>query len=228
MVSEDQPIQEDREVQSFFVSSSAANIALYQAVEKLWKLDVLPFLNPKVTNRSKQDQYALDLLENRTVRVNVEGVQRYATPLLRIANSPKLNAPKEAVVSTLKRAERKLSKDPDRERIYNQEIRKLLEAGYVKKLGMEEVLKTSETWYIPHHLVEHNGKHRLVFNCSFEYQGQSLNKVLLPGPILGLTLLGVLLRFRQHSVAISGDIKAMFHQIRLLPEDRFLLHFLWR
>ncbi len=39
---------------------------------------------------------------------------------------------------------------------------------------------------------------------------------------------GVLLRFREHTVAISGDIKAMFHQIRLLPEDRSLLRFLWR
>lgn len=40
--------------------------------------------------------------------------------------------------------------------------------------------------------------------------------------------MGVLLRCRQHSVAISGDIKAMFHQVRLLVEDRPLFHFLWR
>nr|XP_055033861.1 uncharacterized protein LOC129422150 [Misgurnus anguillicaudatus] len=56
----------------------------------------------------------------------------------------------------------------------------------------------------------------------------SLNSQLLPGPQLGPSLLGVLLRFRQYPVAISGDIKSMFHQIRLLPEDRPLLRFLWR
>ncbi|XP_043967022.1 uncharacterized protein LOC122827949 [Gambusia affinis] len=77
-------------------------------------------------------------------------------------------------------------------------------------------------------MVEHNGKHRIVFNCSFEYQGQSLNDYLLPGPTLGPTLLGVLLRFRQHSIAISSDIKGMFHQVRLLSEDKPLLRFLWR
>nr|XP_061832460.1 uncharacterized protein LOC133616862 [Nerophis lumbriciformis] len=51
---------------------------------------------------------------------------------------------------------------------------------------------------------------------------------LLPGPTLGPSLIGVLLRFRQHAVAISGDIRAMFHQVRLLPEDQPLLRFVWR
>lgn len=56
----------------------------------------------------------------------------------------------------------------------------------------------------------------------------SLNEQLLPGPTLGPSLLGVLLRFRQHQVAISGDIRGMFHQIRLRPEDKPLLRFIWR
>ncbi|KAL0147387.1 hypothetical protein M9458_057314 [Cirrhinus mrigala] len=77
-------------------------------------------------------------------------------------------------------------------------------------------------------MVQHNGKNRIVFNCSFQYQGQNLNELLLPGPVLGPPLLDVLLRFREHSVAVSSDIKGMFHQVRLLPEDKPLLRFLWR
>ncbi len=96
------------------------------------------------------------------------------------------------------------------------------------KLTPEEVHTTNEAWYIPHHMITHNNKDRIVFDCSFTFQGQCLNKYLLPGPNLGPSLLGVLLRFRQHTVAISGDIKGMFHQIRLLPQDRPLLRFLWR
>lgn len=76
--------------------------------------------------------------------------------------------------------------------------------------------------------VSHNGKNPIMFNCFYQYRGRSLNESLLPGPTLGASLLGVLLRFHEHSVAISGDIKGMFHQVRLIPEDWSLLRFVWR
>lgn len=104
----------------------------------------------------------------------------------------------------------------------------MLEAGYVVPVDLSSV-SSPESWFIPHHVVtQHNGKHRLVFNCSYQHQGQCLNNCLLPGPVLGPSLLGALLRFRQHPVAVIGDIKAMFHQVHLLPEDTSLLRFLWR
>lgn len=77
-------------------------------------------------------------------------------------------------------------------------------------------------------MVSHNPKNSVVFNCSFSYKGENLNDLLLSGPNLGSTLLGVLLRFREHSVAISSDIEGIFHQVRLLPKDQPLLLFLWR
>ncbi|XP_019204872.1 uncharacterized protein LOC109196100 [Oreochromis niloticus] len=201
---------------------------LSKDVERLWQLDVLPFRNEKEVTRSKEDQQAIDILESRTVRVQVEGVHRYATPLLRRAGFPQVKAPEGAVMALLRANERRLRKDPSRAQTYNEEIKKLEKAGYVVKLTPEEVHGSTESWYIPHHLVHHNNKARLVFNCSFLYQQTALNDLLLPGPTLSPSLLGVLIRFRQHAVAISGDIKAMFHQVRLLPEDQPLLRFLWR
>lgn len=76
-------------------------------------------------------------------------------------------------------------------------------------------------------MVSHNNKNRVVFDCSFQSNGLSLNYSLLAGPTLGSSLLGVLLRFHEHAVAISADIRGMFHQIRLLPKDRPLLQFTW-
>lgn len=134
-------------------------------------------------------------------------------------------SPKKSVMPLLHQAERQLQKKPQLAKIYNTEVDKLVQAGYIAKLNDDQVCQSSESWYIPHHLVEHNDKHHIVFNCSFSYQGQVLNNQLLAGPTLGPCLISVLLRFRQHRVAISGDIKCMFHQVRLLPEDRPLLRF---
>lgn len=212
----------------YFTSLSTAPDDLYQHVERLWQLDVLPFRSEKLAIRSKQDQQAVDMLELRTTRVNVEGVLRYATPLIRAKGSPLLKATVDAVMPSLRSTERRLAKDSIKAQIYESEIQKLIDGGCVTRLNPDELDQTSESWFIPHHLVQHNGKHRLVFNCSFSFQGLSLNEQLLPGPILGPSLIGVILRFRQYPVAISGDIKAMFHQVRLLPEDQPLLRFAWR
>ncbi|XP_038071933.1 uncharacterized protein LOC119740637 [Patiria miniata] len=201
---------------------------LLQHVQMLWQADVLPYANDKEVTRSKQDQYALKMLESKTTRVSLDGVQRYATPLLRTKDGNRFQVTKDAVLPTLRRAEKRLQKHPQLAKKHNELITKLVDSGHVRVLPDDEAAMSDESWFIPHHTVHHNGKYRLVFNCSFQYNNQVLNEHLLPGPQLGASLIGVLLRFRQHAIAISGDIKAMFHQVRLLPEDRPLFRFLWR
>ncbi|KAJ7997224.1 hypothetical protein DPEC_G00226750 [Dallia pectoralis] len=201
---------------------------LLRNVEKLWQVDTLPFRNEKEVTRSKQDQEAISLLEAKTIRVDIDGVLRYATPLLRKKDMPRFQAPREAVIPSLRSTERRLAKDPEKAAAYRIEMEKLAQAGSIKKLGPDTPTQESESWYIPHHMVSHNGKNRIVFNCSYQFNNQNLNDSLLPEPPLGASLLGVLLRFREHAVGISGDIKGMFHQVQLLPEDRPLLRFLWR
>ncbi|KAK7939924.1 hypothetical protein WMY93_003250 [Mugilogobius chulae] len=189
-------------------------------------MDILPYRNEKLITRSKQDTVAIRLLEEKTVRVQIDGIQRYATPLL-WKGLPPLTATKEAVIGHLRGTESRLLKDPAKAASYNQEVRKLLDSGYIRKISSAEEQSIS-SWYIPHHMVHHNGKDRIVFNCSFTFQNNSLNEHLLPGPTLGSTLLGVLLRFREYPIAVSSDIKGMFHQVRLLPEDQPFLRFIWR
>lgn len=162
------------------------------------------------------------------MQIEVDGIKRYATPLLRRPGSSLLHRSKEAMLPWLRSTERKLAKDAQHIERYCQEINKLLEAGYVAKVNQYEAEAYTESWFLPHYMVSHNNKDRIVINCSLTSAGQSLNDLLLPGPTLGPSLLGVLLRFRQHAVAISGDVKTMFHQIRLLPSDRSVLRFLWR
>lgn len=179
--------------QCLFTTTMAPQVSeLLKHVEKLRPADVIPVKEGKVVTRSREDNYAIDLLELKTVRVEVGGINRYATPLLRRKSMPHLKATPDAVMPSLRGIERRLQKDPERAKIYCTEIEKLVKAGSVVKLSPPEVAQAYESWYIPHHLVSHNGKHRLVFNCSFKFQGQTLNKHLLPGPTLGASLLGAL------------------------------------
>lgn len=158
----------------------------------------------------------------------MDGVAHYATPLLCIKNGPPPKAPKEAVMARFRSTESKLVKNPEQAAAYIAKIHKLETSGYVHKLPPGNQDDDKEMWYIPHHMVQHNGKNRMVFDCSFQWKGQCLNALLLPGPTLSSSPLGVLLWIREHPAGISGDIKGMFHQVRLLPEDHPLLHFHWR
>ncbi|KAJ8348858.1 hypothetical protein SKAU_G00274470 [Synaphobranchus kaupii] len=135
------------------------------------------------TTRSRWDQEAIRLLESKTVSVEVEGVLRYATPLLWMKGMPQLQAPKEAVLTHLRGMEKRLTKDPECAEVYNSEILKMEQSGYAVKLNAETVDQSAESWFIPHHMVSHNGKNRVVY-CSFQFQGNNLNECLLPGPTL--------------------------------------------
>lgn len=81
-----------------YISSASPEAELFGQVESLWQLDTLPYRSEKVVSRSRQDAEAIHILEEKTIRINVNGVQQYTTPLLWKKSLPPLNAPKEAVM----------------------------------------------------------------------------------------------------------------------------------
>ena len=71
-------------------------------------------------------------------------------------------------------------------------------------------------WYL-HHLVINSHKAekvRRVCNAAAKYQGVALNDKLLSGPDLPQSLIGIIFRFREHQIALSADIEAIFFQVR--------------
>ena len=53
----------------------------------------------------------------------------------------------------------------------------------------------------------------MVFDCSAEFNGRSINKELLSGPDLTNQLVVVFIRFCQGQEAVIEDIESMFYQI---------------
>ncbi len=102
--------------------------------------------------------------------------------------------------------------------------------GYAEEVAPIDVKSDKKVWFIPHHGVYHPKKPRkirVVFDCSAEFEGQSLNQNLLQGPDLTNNLVGVLGRFRKEPVAVMCDIESMFCQVRVAKQHRDLLRFLW-
>ena len=202
---------------------------LHHMVERLWKLDSFSQTSEKEASRSRQDKRALSKLELDTDQEEVNGIPIYCTPLLWIGDDVKLHSEPKAVIPRLRSFERKCARDPRNAEAFEKELEKLVSAGQVRKLTSAEISQSQDRiWYIPYHVVWAHDKARLVFDCSFEYDGVSVNGNLQPGPTLCSSLLGVILRFRQYPVAVSADVRAMFHQIRLKPEDRAVFRFVWR
>ena len=132
----------------------------------------------------------------------------------------------QRIIGTKKR----LKNRPDLHREYSDFMDRMIKKGYAERIPEHELqTNPGKAWYLVHHGVYHKekGKLRVVFNCSLRYRGTSLNDKLLQGPDLANDLLGILLRFRQGLVAVTGDIEQMFYQVNVPREHANFLRFLW-
>lgn len=114
---------------------------------------------------------------------------------------------------------------------YHEKIQDYIKKGYVKKWSEKEVQSISENiWYLPHFGTSTPSKPKLRFilDAKAPYQGISLTNMLMKGPDLYNSLVGVLYKFRQGQYAAVGDIMEMFHMIRIRDEDKRFQCFLWR
>ena len=133
----------------------------------------------------------------------------------------------------LETTERRLSKNPENAEAYNKQMQEMEEMKFSRKLSETELAEyKGPVHYIAHHAVLRPDKKstplRIVFNSSSVYQGHKLNDYWLKGPDMLNSLFGVVLRFRQNQVAISGDISKMYHRILIPLHDQHVHRFLWR
>ena len=155
---------------------------------------------------------------------------KYEVPLPLKNNVKFLPNNKDYALKRLESLKKKLSNDENLNIEYKKFMKDMRERNFVEEVPPNELeCEQGEVWYLPHHGVRHKqkGKLRVVFDCSSKFHGISLNDCLMSGPDLTNNLLGVLIRFREGKIAISGDVEKMFYMVNLPEKDSNFLRFLW-
>jgi hypothetical protein len=177
---------------------------------------------------SLEDKRFNDILDTQ-IHKNENG--NWEAPLPFKTDNVNLPNNKEQCVKRLLSLKRKLLRNDTVKKEYTEFMKKIFDRGHASYIPKEQLQTTpNQVWYHPHFDVHHPKKPeqiRVVFDCSATFDNQSLNKLLLQGPDLMNSLIGVLLRFRKEYVAITCDIEQMFHSFYVIPEHSNFLRFLW-
>ena len=125
---------------------------------------------------------------------------------------------------------KRLQKQPNLLERYDSVIQDQLTQGILERVQDKPVAKE---FYIPHKAVVRDAaestKLLIVYDASARPDGNSpsLNECLEPGPPLQNRLWSVIVRNRFHPVALAGDLKQAFLQIRIRETDRDVMRFHW-
>ncbi|XP_074641220.1 uncharacterized protein LOC141898970 [Tubulanus polymorphus] len=147
---------------------------------------------------------------------------QYFAPLPWRLDHPELNTNLEACNSRIRQVMHRLKK-LDLVGEYVKVMRENIEKGYISELDEKDV----EGYFMPHFPVLRNSATtpvRIVFDASCG--SPSLNECLYEGPNMIRDLTELLLLFRTRKIALT-DIARAFLCIRLKPDDRKFVKFLW-
>lgn len=165
------------------------------------------------TGLSIEDKAFLQLMENGFKK---EDDGRWSAPLPFRQSRPVLPNNKAQALKRAKAFDLSLQRDPLKRQHVLEFMEKIFTHEHAEKAPQMPL--GQECWYLPMFGVYHPKKPssiRVVFDSSARYGGVSLNDVLMKGPDLSNSLQGILLRFRQNTVAITADVEQMFHNFSL-------------
>ncbi len=185
-----------------------------------------------VFKRTKDDnQVAPSIQDTSFMKIMDEGLRKdsnnsWVAPLP--FKNPRLPNNRPQALKRLTSLKRNLERKPVMREHFLSFMDKMFKNGHAELAP--PLSEREEQWYLPTFGVYHPKKPnqiRVVFDSSAQHNGVSLNDVLLTGPDLNNTLVGVLIRFRKEAIAFTADIEQMFYCFLVREEDRNFLRFLW-
>ncbi|XP_058827095.1 uncharacterized protein LOC131687069 [Topomyia yanbarensis] len=224
----DKPVSSAKAFVNHHITHTVSNQELHEMLGAQYALEELSTSMVPLAE-SNEDKRARDILQKTTVRVG----DRFETGLLWKNDVPDFPDSYPMAVRRLKALERRLSRNPELQQNVFQQIVEYQRKEYCHKATKAELgeTATNKVWYLPLNVVLHPKKPdkvRLVWDAAAAVNGTSLNSNLLKGPDLLTSLPAVICKFREKSVAFGGDVREMYHQLRIREADKQAQRFLFR
>ncbi|XP_036327139.1 uncharacterized protein LOC118739735 [Rhagoletis pomonella] len=196
------------------IVSYYSEVSLDKQLSAFWELEEIP----KNKSLNEDDKYCEELYQKTTIRNN-EGKYIVSLPFRKdFPGNISLGPSLERACSQFYRNETRLAKDPVLQKEYNRVLAEYETLGHMSKITIPIPADSSDNYFLPHHAVikaeSTSTKVRVVFNASSPTaNGNSLNDVLFPGPVLQADLPILILRWRLYKYVFNSDIEKMYRQI---------------
>nr|XP_012233615.1 PREDICTED: uncharacterized protein LOC105678681 [Linepithema humile] len=204
---------------------------LHNQLEKFWQLEELQ----TTSHLSANEQKCKEHFQKTHSRQN-DG--RFVVMIPLKDNYAQLGESYETARRRFFSVERRMSKQPKLKEQYTTFMQEYVDLGHMKHVSnpVNDHLQTKDysiSYYLPHHAVlkpdSDTTRLRVVFDASAKTSsGLSLNDVQMVGPTIQQDLFNIIMRFRQHTYAVSADISKMYRQVRISQEQCKLQRILWR
>lgn len=201
---------------------------LDQLITNFWTMEEIPSVitfTPEEELAEKIFVSTTKLLENGTFQVNL--------PLKSVEENIKLGDSFYNAHKRFLNLEKKFIKNSSFFEEYKKFIHEYIQLNHGRFVPLSIQNIPQKKYFFPHHAVVREDKSttklRVVFDGSCKTSsGLSLNDIMLKGYQVQPNLFDILCRFRSFKFVLTSDIQKMYRQIRINPDQTFLLNILWR
>ncbi|XP_055842658.1 uncharacterized protein LOC129909610 [Episyrphus balteatus] len=206
--------------------SCHSTIDIDVAMQRLWELEEVAPANLAIVVDQAEEHFRQTFSRSPD--------WKYVVQLPFKSPNPSFENTLSLAVSRLYAMERRFNQNPKLRELYSNFMREYIDLGHMTRIPREEIkVANGRCFYLPHHAVlkpdSSSTKLRVVFDGSAkDSTGKSLNSTLLVGPPIQRDLIGVCLRFRQHSFVFTADVVKMFRQIWIEDQHADYQRIVWR
>lgn len=200
-------------------------LTLVEAVERFWRSEE----PPKIKIKDPADIECEELFVSTTTRGS-DG--KYTVRLPLVPDHKLLGDSRQTALQRFLSIERRMKRQPDYREKYVKFMNEYIELGHMG-LANINVDSEGEHYFLAHHGIfkksGDTGKIRVVFDGSVKSSsGVALNDCLYSGERLQNDIAVIILNFRWPRVVFTTDVKMMFRQTWVHPDDRKYQLIFWR